>query len=104
MKTLAVMAALAVSLITMPAFAEKPQVRSYAAGAPSGGIPVWNPGEKFVAIASGSCSGSCPVYELYFFSDGRVVFIGKKDTGKLGTGRKQISPNGYAELLRTIER
>ena len=104
MKTLAVMAALAVTFLTVPAFAEKPQVRSYAAGSPSGGIPLWNPGEKFVAIASGSCSGSCPVYELYVFKDGRVVFLGKKDTGRLGVSRKQISPEGYTELLRTITR
>jgi hypothetical protein len=98
------MAALAVTLLAVPALAEKPQIRSYAAGSPSGGIPLWNPGEKFVAIASGSCAGNCPVYELYVFSDGRVVFLGKKDTGRLGVSRKQISPEGYTELLRTITR
>lgn len=104
MKTRILAAALAVTWLTLPAFAEKPQIRSYAAGSPSGGIPVWNPGEKFVAISSGACSGSCPVYELYVFNDGRVVFVGKKDTGRLGVANKRISPDGYAELLRTITR
>lgn len=87
-----------------PAHAEKPQVRSYAAGAPSGGIPQWNPGEKFVAVYSGTCAGSCPVYELYVFNDGRVIFVGKKDTGKPGVSRKKVSPEAYNELLRTIVR
>ena len=54
------------------------------AGSPSGGIPLWNPGEKWVAIAGGACSGTCPVYELYVFDDGRVIFLGKKFTGKTG--------------------
>jgi hypothetical protein len=92
------------SFLAAPAFAEKPQVKPYAAGSPSGGIPLWNPGDKFVAIASGACSGRCPVYELYVFEDGRVVFSGKKDTGKLGIFRKQVAPDAYAELLTTIVR
>jgi len=95
-----IVAALAIA----PAFAEKPEIKPYAAGSPSGGIPLWKPGEKFVAIASGSCSGSCPVYELYVFDDGRVIFSGKKDTGKLGVFRKEVTPEAYAELLTLIVR
>ena len=37
-------------------------------------------GEKFVAVGGGSCSGTCAVYELYVFDDGRVIFLGKKYT------------------------
>jgi hypothetical protein len=96
--------AFAALLFSLPTFAEKPQIRPYAAGSLSGGIPVWNPGEKFVAVASGACSGRCPVYELYVFDDGRVIFAGKKDTGKLGVFRKQVTPDAYAELLTTIVR
>ena len=99
-----VTAALAALVVALPAFGEKPLVKPYAAGSPSGGIPVWNPGDKFVAIASGACSGRCPVYELYVFDDGRVVFAGRKDTGKLGTFRKQVTADAYAELLTTIVR
>jgi hypothetical protein len=103
-KSLLLAAALAASFFAAPAFAEKPQVKPYAAGSPSGGIPLWNPGDKFVAIASGACSGRCPVYELYVFDDGRVVFSGKKDTGKLGVFNKQVTPDAYAELLTTLVR
>ena len=51
MKAPLVAAALAATLLAVPASAEKPEVRPYAAGSPSGGIPQWNPGDKFVAIA-----------------------------------------------------
>ena len=97
-------AALATLLLALPALAEKPVVRPYAAGSLSGGIPLWNPGDKFVAIAGGACSGTCPVYELYVFSDGRVVFLGKKYTGKTGQWKKQMDPSVYAELVTQVVR
>ena len=104
MKKMIVAAALVATLSTLPALAEKPVVRPYAAGSLSGGIPLWNPGEKWVAVAGGACSGTCPVYELYVFDDGRVIFVGKKYTGKTGVWKKQMEPNAYAELLATIVR
>ncbi|HEU4780715.1 MAG TPA: DUF6438 domain-containing protein, partial [Steroidobacteraceae bacterium] len=79
--------------------AEKPTVKPYAAGAPYGGIPLWNPGEKFIGLSGGSCNGTCPVYELYLFDDGRVVFNGRKDTSKVGVWKKRVAPEVYAELL-----
>ena len=97
-------ATLLAAALPIPAPAEKPQVRPYAAGSPSGGIPLWNPGEKFVAIAGGACSGTCPVYELYVFDDGRVIFLGKKFTGKTGVWKKQMDPNVYGEVLTTVIR
>jgi len=99
-----VAAVLTAAMLTTPALAEKPEVRPYAAGSPSGGIPLWNPNEKFVAIAGGACSGTCPVYELYVFSDGRVIFLGKKFTGKTGVWRKQMDPQVYGELLAAVVR
>jgi len=104
MKALVCAAALAAAMFSGSAQAEKPQVRPYAAGSPSGGIPLWNPGDKFVAIAGGACNGTCPVYELYVFNDGRVVFLGKKFTGKTGVWRKQVQPQVYTELVTTITR
>jgi hypothetical protein len=81
------------------ALAEKPTVKPYAAGAPYGGIPLWNPGEKFIGVSGGTCSGTCPVYELYLFDDGRVVFNGRKDTNRVGVREKQVGRDVYAELL-----
>src|SRR5262252_3323223 len=91
-------------LFAVTAWAEKSQVRPYAAGSPSGGVPQWNPGDKFVAVAGGACSGTCPVYEVYVFDDGRVIFLGKKYTGKLGVMRKQMDRSVYAELVTYVIR
>lgn len=100
-----VLAVAAISGCVSPAPAtSKPQDRPYAAGSPSGGVPVWNQGEKFVAVAGGDCRGNCPIYELYVFDDGRVVFVGKRNTGKTGIFRKQVAPEAYAELLTQIVR
>jgi len=88
--------------LTGPAFAEKPKVKPYAAAAPYGGIPLWQPGEKFVGVSGSSCAGTCPVYELYLFEDGRVVFNGRKDTRKVGVWKKQVEPELYTEVLSTI--
>src|SRR5262245_23270161 len=104
MRNVPILAALAALLLSLPAAAEKPEVRPYAAGSLSGGIPLWNPGDKFVAVAGGSCSGTCPVYELFVFNDGRVVFLGKKNTGKTGVWKKQMDKSVYAELLATVVR
>src|SRR5262245_2154990 len=102
MKSLARVLALAAVVASLPALAEKPEIRPYAAGSPSGGIPQWSPGDKFVAIAGGSCAGTCPVYELYVFEDGRVTFVGKKYTGKTGIWKKQMTPDVYAEVLTAV--
>jgi len=104
MKNGLVVFALATLAFASLAQAEKPQVKPYAAGAPFGGIPVWSPGEKFVAVSGGTCNGNCPVYELYVFDDGRVVFNGRKGTSKVGVWNKQVAPEVYAELLTTIVR
>jgi hypothetical protein len=103
MKT-SVIGALAAVLFASLALAEKPEDKPYAAGAPFGGIPQWEPGDTFVGISSGSCRGSCAVYELYVFSDGRVVYVGRKDVGRTGVLRKQVAPEVYGELLAMIVR
>lgn len=97
-------AALVAALFSSAAFADKPLTKPYAAAAPYGGIPAWNPGEKFVGISGGSCNGTCPVYELYVFEDGRVTFVGRKDTTRSGVWTKQVRADAYAELLATIVR
>ena len=104
MRTKVIAFTLAVLAIAGAALAEKPVVKPYAAGAPYGGIPLWNPGEKFIGVSGGTCSGNCPVYELYLFDDGRVVFNGRKGTRKVGVWNKKVSPDVYAELLTTIVR
>ena len=104
MKKLIAIVAVAALSFAGAAFADKPETKPYAAGAPFGGLPIWEPGDNFVAISGGQCSGTCPVYELYVFDDGRVVFSGRKDTAKTGVWNKKVSPTAYAELLATLVR
>ncbi len=94
-----IVAACAALLLSGVALADKPENKPYAAAAPYGGIPLWEPGDTFIGISSGTCAGTCPVYELYLFNDGRVVFSGRKDTKKLGVWKKQVDPSVYGELL-----
>ena len=104
MKAKLIVAALAAVMFTGLALADKPQDKPYAAGSPFGGLPLWEPGDKFIGISGGSCNGTCPVYELYVFDDGRVVYSGRKDTSRLGVFRKKVAPEVYAELLTMIVR
>jgi hypothetical protein len=104
MKTILAVLALAALALPGAALAEKPLVKPYAGAAPYGGIPIWSPGENFIGISGSSCNGTCPVYELYLFEDGRVVFNGRKDTRKVGVWNKKVAPDVYAELLTTIVR
>ncbi|MEO8017045.1 MAG: DUF6438 domain-containing protein [Pseudomonadota bacterium] len=99
MRTGLVVFALATLAFASFAQAEKPKVLPYAAGAPYGGIPLWHPGDKFIGVAGGTCNGTCPVYELYLFEDGRVVFNGRKDTSKVGVWNRKVGAEVYAELL-----
>ena len=98
----ALLAALALSGpgITKEAARELP----YAAGNPNGGLPLWNPGDKFVGVSGGACAGSCPVNDLYVFSDGRVIFVGRELTGRKGVSTKTIDPQTYTSLLTLIVR
>jgi len=102
MKTGLVVFALAISSFAGLALAESPKIKPYAAAAPYGGIPLWHPGDKFIGVAGGACSGTCPVYELYLFEDGRVVFNGRKDTSKAGVWNRKVGPDVYTELLAMI--
>jgi hypothetical protein len=99
MKTGLFVLALATLAFTSLALAEKPKVKPYAAGAPYGGIPLWKPGDKFIGVSGGACSGTCPIYELYLFDTGRVVFNGRKDTSKVGVWNRKVEPGVYADLV-----
>jgi len=102
MRSVVIALALSTLAFAGPACAEKAKVKPYAAGAPYGGIPLWQPGETFIGVSGGTCSGTCPVYELYVFDTGRVVFNGRKDTRKVGVWNKKVDPMVYTELLTMI--
>ena len=108
MKTRLVVFALATMAFAGLAQAEKPVVKPYAAAAPYGGIPPWNPGEKFIGVSGSSCDGNCPVYELYVFDDGRVVFVVPFEQDFTLVGTTDVPVEGEPGLVgiegRTAER
>ncbi len=100
-----VAAALAATLLAAPASADKPQVRPYAAGSPSGGIPLWNPGREVrrdrrrrVLAEPARCT-SCTCSTTAAWSS-----WARSSPARPACGSKQMDPNVYAELLTTVVR
>src|SRR5688572_23545757 len=66
------------------------------AGAPA------SPGESFVALSGGACLGGCPVYEIFVFESGRIVFNGKEHTARAGFVERLTMPSAYFELRKLL--
>ena len=54
---------------------------------------------KVVTLKRTLCYGSCPVYELTIFSDGRVEYVGKQFVKKVGKATGQITRKQLEELV-----
>lgn len=54
---------------------------------------------KAITLKRTACYGSCPVYELTIFSDGRVEYNGKQFVRKTGKATGQISRKQLEELV-----
>jgi len=65
-------------------------------------VPVAATGDNYVALSGGSCSGECPVYQIFVFESGRIVFIGKQHTRQLGVVERQTMPGVYYDLQKLI--
>lgn len=65
-------------------------------------LPMAAPGESFVALSGGACLGPCPVYQIFVFESGRVVFIGKQYTAKLGVIERQTTTAAYYDLKKLL--
>lgn len=65
---------------------------------------VAKPGDIYIARQGGGCLGACPVYNIYVFKDGRVVFQGIQNTAAAGVRRKRISPKNFEALRRELIR
>ncbi len=49
-----------------------------------------------LALERGSCHGSCPVYSVRLFDDGRVVFSGLRFVRIVGPDSARVAPAGVA--------
>jgi uncharacterized protein DUF6438 len=59
-------------------------------------------GESYVVLSGGACLGPCPVYEIFVFESGRVVFNGKEHTVRAGLVERITMPSQYFELKKLL--
>jgi uncharacterized protein DUF6438 len=60
------------------------------------------PGESFVVLSGGACPGECPIYEVFVFESGRIVFNGKEHTARAGLVERLTMPSAYFELRKLL--
>jgi hypothetical protein len=56
-----------------------------------------------VSLERTACFGTCPVYQLTIYGDGRVVYDGKAFVAVQGQRTAQISPEQVQQLVKAIE-
>ena len=75
----------------------------------SDGIPPWRQahwpveGYDVVYLARSACHGTCPVYEIEVFSDGRVRYTGEEHVKASGTHEARISPDAVRQLAAAMQ-
>jgi hypothetical protein len=56
-----------------------------------------------ITLERGACFGTCPVYKLSIFADGRVEYDGKEFVKLKGKARGQITKAALQSLVREFE-
>lgn len=58
------------------------------------------PPPMVASIKRTACFGKCPVYQVQFFADGRIVYEGKRNVDFIGWYEGRISNEKVAEILK----
>lgn len=61
-----------------------------------------SPGESFLVLSGGACLDECPVYEIFVFESGRIVFNGKAHTAQAGLVDRLTMPSAYFDLRKLL--
>ncbi|WP_288379512.1 DUF6438 domain-containing protein [uncultured Massilia sp.] len=75
----------------------------------SDGVPPWRQahwptgGFEVVYLARSACYGTCPVYEIDVFADGRVRYTGEEHVKTTGTHEARLSPHAVTQLAAAIQ-
>ena len=56
--------------------------------------------KAYISLSKGRCLGNCPVYDLWVFKDGKVLFKGIDNVEKIGFHETVVS----TETIKKIER
>ncbi len=55
-----------------------------------------------VAMKRSACFGKCPVYEVRFYTDGTIEYIGKMNVSRIGHFRARMRPEEVEALRQKI--
>jgi NAD-dependent dihydropyrimidine dehydrogenase PreA subunit len=56
-------------------------------------------GSPVITLERGACFGMCPVYNLYLYEDGTVIYVGVRHVDALGVRSTQIEPSAVEWLV-----
>jgi hypothetical protein len=59
--------------------------------------------EEVASLARTTCYGNCPYYKVKIFSDGLLIYDGKKNVEHIGIHRARVSKDTVAMILRKAE-
>ena len=62
-------------------------------------INSFNHSESIIEIQKTACFGSCPIYRINFFSNGDVIYDGKKFVKEIGKFKKKIKVKEVEKIL-----
>lgn len=57
---------------------------------------------KSLLMGRAGCYGTCPIYTLEIFDDGRVVYTGKRYVDKIGIFEKKLSAQSNLDLFKSF--
>ena len=67
-------------------------------------VDVVDTNKAFISLSKGKCLGSCPVYDLWIFKDGKVVYSGLENVEKKGIHETKISLEQINELCKLVKK
>jgi hypothetical protein len=59
---------------------------------------VYDTSDAFLSLSNGRCLAPCPVYDLWIFKDGRVIYKGIENAEKLGVHKMYLSLEALKHL------
>ncbi|CAM1365723.1 hypothetical protein TOREUM_30381 [Tenacibaculum litoreum] len=60
--------------------------------------------EAFLYYGKTQCLGKCPVFDMYLFKDGKVLYEGIKNVSKLGMHQFSIKTEDVEEIKKELEK
>jgi hypothetical protein len=60
--------------------------------------------EAFLYYGKTQCLGKCPVFDMYLFKDGKVLYEGIKNVSKLGMHQFSIKTEDVDEIKKELEK